>query len=521
MTESNRRLRALVLFAVALPAAGSAVPAPAAPLTHVSRGAAPADGASSRPALSPDGTLVAFDSTAANLAPDANGAVQDVFLRDLRSGATQIVSLAPGGAAADGASSAPVLADPRGTVVFTSAATNLVEGDTNGARDVFVRTGDGRVQRVSVGAGGSQGDGASYEPDVSRDGRRVVFTSGASNLVPGDTNGVEDVFVRDLATGVTRRVSESAGRSFQGRSRAPSISPDGRWATFESAAADVVAGDRNEVADVFRADLDLGTIGLVSVSSSERQQNRAVASAFTIVSDVSAGGRFVVWDSDATNLVRGDRNDDTDVFVRDMNRGTTSRISVSATGEAADNDAYFPRISDDGRFVGFSSFARNLWAFDRGDEDLFVHDRSRRATTLLTADEKGGRRGPERRRQLLRRPAFSGNGLRVAFTSTAPLSASDSNGLEDVYTREAASVSTRIVEGPAGVVRTRRPRYRLASDAPDARFVCRIDSRRPYFCERTGRLPALARGTHRFTVRAAAAGMLFDPSPVLRRFRVK
>jgi hypothetical protein len=509
-----------MLAGVASMAAATAIPERTVRASVTSAGAAP-DGASRRPSITAGGTVVAFDSEARNLDGDRNGAVRDVFHRDLASGRTTLMSVGLDGAPADGPSEAPVLAGRAASIVFSSLATNLVAGDTNRARDVFVRAGSGPIRRVSVTSANGEPNGPSFEADISRDGRRVVFTSTASNLVPNDHNGVEDVFVRDLAAGTTRRVSERFGIGAEGRSRAPSISPDGRWVSFESTARDLINEDDNEVSDVFLADLTRRSIRRVSVNSRGEGQNRAVVAPFVTVSDVSADGRFVTWDSDATNLVPGDRNGDTDVFVRDLRRGRTLLVSRSSTGAQGDNDAYFPRLSDDGRYIAFSSFARNLWPSDRGGEDVFVHDRTLRATSLLTVTNAGRRRGPEAERQLLRRASFSEGARRIAFTSTASLTAGDTDKLEDVLVRSTDAPDGRIVSGPSGTIRDRTPGYRLAADDPAAVFLCRIDARAPFFCPRSGTLPRLSPGSHRLLVRAGGPGMLVEAKASLRTFRVR
>jgi Tol biopolymer transport system component len=475
-------------------------------------------GVSVRPSLSPAGTAVAFESTASTLTEDPNGAVKDVFTRALPDGAVTLISRAPDGAGADGPSESPVMAG-EGVVVFASQAANLVPGDTNGVADIFVHRPGLPLERVSVAQDGAQSNGASFEADVSRDGRRVVFASRATNLVPGDDNGVEDVFLRDLGGGSTRRLSERAGADAQGRSRAPAISQDGTFASFHSTAANLVRGDRNKVADVFLADLAGGTLRRVSVDSREREQNRAVQPPFVIVSDVSDGGRFVAFDSDASNLVARDRLD-TDVFVRDVRRGRTELASIGVTGKQGDNDSYFPTISNDGRYVAFTSFARNLFPSDPRGEDLYVLDRASHMSTPLTVTVSGFPRPQESAAQLLRRVSLSDGARAAAFASTAALVGADTDGAQDVYVRRADPPDGRIVRGPRGVVRTRRPRLRLDADEPRARFVCRLDGR-SFLCPRDGRLPALSRGRHRLVVRATGPGMLPDPDPPVRTFRVR
>ena len=207
-----------------------------------------ADGASANPAISSTGRLVAFDSSATNIAPDENGSVHDVFTVDRLTGERLLVSRAPGGEPANGPSVDPALAGPRRRVVFTSLASNLVAGDTNNAADIFARDGAGHIFRISVAHDGQEANGHSFQPDISADGRFVVFTSQATNLVANDTNGAEDVFIRDLVAGTTRRVSLHGRRGqTDGRSGTPAISPDGRFVSFESEANDLDGRDQNNV----------------------------------------------------------------------------------------------------------------------------------------------------------------------------------------------------------------------------------------------------------------------------------
>jgi hypothetical protein len=511
-----------VLLVAVLPVgAGAATPDR---MTRVSASASGGDpnGPSRRPDFSGGGRLVVFESSATNLTADPNGSIWDVFQRDLASGRTTLISLAPDGSGANGDSGSATVASVNGLVVFESAATNLGPADGNGVDDIYARAGSGPIQRVSVAVDGGDPDGRSFEPDVSADGRFVVFTSEASNLVAGDVNGVTDIFVRDLQTGTTRRLSQPAdGGQANDASRAPAISIDGGWAVFSSAASNLVSGDTNGVADVFRVRVATGGIARVSVSSSGREQNKGVKAPFFIVPDVSRNGRFVAWDSDATNLVRGDTNRDTDVFVRDVTNQITERVSTTVLGRQGNNDSYFPTLSPDGRFVGFSSFASNLWPADRPGEDVFLHDRRLGTTTILTARESGGRRGNERSKQLLRRPALSLEADRVGFTSTAALVKGDGNGMEDVLVRSTVPVAGRFVVAPPRVGSDRRPRIRLSAKDPTATtFVCRLDGRLR-LCPRYGRLPSLRPGRHVLSVRAGGPGMRFDPSAVVRRFRIR
>lgn len=472
-----------------------------------------ADGASTRPALSADGKEIAFDSVATNLTLDANGAVRDIFLRDVVANATRLITQAPNGDAANGPSSHAAIGG--NVVAFQSDASNLVPGDGNGLRDVFARGARGPVVRVSEAAGGGDPNGVSSDADVSADGRYVVFVSAASNLVPGDTNGVVDVFVRDLVAGSTQRVTDGNGPS-----AAPAISPDGGYVSFASAASNLVSGDDNGVQDVFMADLVRSRIERVSVSSSEREQNRAVIEPFPQVSDLSRDGLFVVFDSDATNLVRGDRNRDTDVFLRNTRRDVTIRVSLDKYGFEADNDSFNPSISPDGRFTVFQSFASRLAEGDGPKEDVFVYDRAIGAPTVLSVGARGQRRGKETSAQLLQRPRISADGRIAAFTSTASnLVADDANRVEDVFLRVTVPARARI-SGLAAVERTPRPTLRLSADDRRVReFLCELDGVRVR-CGRRTTLPRIGPGAHVLRVWAGGPGMLYQRPPVVRRFRV-
>jgi len=323
------------------------------------------------PAISADGRYVAFVTDASNLVPgDTNGAT-DVFMRDLATGVTQRVSVNSSGHQQNGFyTSAPGISADGRYVVFASNASNLVRGDTNGYEDVFrhnVNT--GVTRRVSVSSSGQQANYVSDYPVISGSGGYVAFVSNASNLVPGDGNGVFDVFRHNMKTGLTRRMSVNSN-NHGGRwpSYSPAISDNGRYVAFSSRASNLVAGDTNEMSDVFLRDPVTGVTQRVSVSSSGQQGGLSSGGPM-----LSPGGHRVAFVSDAWNLVPGDTNGFSDVFVRNLQTGTTRRVSLTWDGHQADDDSYHAGLCADWRLVVFISRASNLVPGDTNDtQDVFA-----------------------------------------------------------------------------------------------------------------------------------------------------
>jgi Tol biopolymer transport system component len=351
-------------------------------MASVSSSGTPGDASTYGWCVSADGRYVAFSSDADNLSPLDHTGSRDVFFRDLQAGTTTLVSVGwDGSQAFDGSDGVSMSSD--GRYVAFHCNDPFVADDTNGVSDVFVRDMQaGTIVRASLGASGVQGNGASGNASMSADGRYVAFLSQATNLVPGDTNGVLDVFVRDLQAGTTTLVSAGIGGvPADGASDSASISPDGRYVAFHSAATNLAYGDTNGIDDVFVRDLVTGVTTRESLASSGTQGN---ASSYS--PSISRGGRFVVFVSDATNLVPGDTNGVADVFVHDRLTGQTTRESVSSTGAQGDQASAFyhyfgpPAISADGRLVVFDSLATTLVDSDtNGVSDVFLRDRGNEA----------------------------------------------------------------------------------------------------------------------------------------------
>ncbi|MFC6674097.1 TolB family protein [Marinobacterium aestuariivivens] len=381
------------------------------------------------PAISADGRFVAFRSGASNLvAGDTNG-TGDVFVHDRATGATSRVSVNSSGVEGNGDSARdiPAISADGRFVAFVSGANNLVAGDTNGEEDIFVHDRDiGATFRVSIDSAGNQANGSSFEPAISADGHFVVFHSFASNLVAGDTNPL-DVFVHDRVTGATTRVSvDSSGNQAAGGSARPAISADGRFVAFGSGASNLVTGDTNGRPDVFVHDRDTGATTRVSVDSAGIEGNSDSDNPA-----ISADGRFVAFNSRASNLVAGDTNGRYDVFVHDRVTGTTSRMSVDSAGVEGNGDSFTQSdISADGRFTTFPSRASNLVTGDTNStNDVFVHDRLTGTTSRVSVDSAGVEANGSSSN-----PAISADGRFVAFSSGASnLVASDTNGAFDVF----------------------------------------------------------------------------------------
>lgn len=371
--------------------------------------------------ISADGRYVAFTSLATNLVPGDTNERQDAFVYDRRTGDTERVSVSSGGAQAepgpnpDGGSAALDLSADGRFVLFRSDASNLVPRDTNGESDAFIRdrrtgktrrippvglgvvggvlSGNGRyavldagsnvfrydlrrhrLLRLTTGAN-SWSDGGS----VSADGRLVAFTSNASNLVRADTNKLPDVFVRDMRTGKTTRVSvrsdgrQGVGKRYSNGSNTPAISSDGRRVAFHSDMRNLVPGDTNGLFDIFVHDRVTGKTQRVSVSSTGRQSNAESGGGESF----SLDGRFVAFSSLATNLVAKDHNDINDVFVRDLKTNRTRLVSLGMHGQGDDASwvGLGSAFTRDGRYLLFASWAANLVPGDTNRvADVFVRE---------------------------------------------------------------------------------------------------------------------------------------------------
>jgi len=335
----------------------------------VSSEGTPGNDDSYEPAISADGRYVAFGSDADNLVPEDTNGSADVFVHDTQTGETVMVSVDAEGNEGTGYSGRPRITSDGRYVSFYSFADDLVQDDDNGSTDVFMHdTASGVTTLISVAHDGTGGNGNSVFHSMSADGRYVAFESFADNIVEVDTNGTKDVFVRDTQTDSTTMVSVASDGS-QGNfsSGSPSISGGGRYVAFSSDASNFVDDDTNFDTDVFVHDTQTGTTTRVSVAS-----DGSGADGSNDDPSISSDGRYVTFGSDADNLVPEDDNGYDDVFVHDTQTGETVRVSVDSNGDQANDDSVSPSISGDGRYVAFQSEAGNLIPGDKnGYSDVF------------------------------------------------------------------------------------------------------------------------------------------------------
>jgi len=341
-------------------------------------------------AMSIDGRYVVFESTASNLGALAGG-ISQLYERDILAGTTTLITSCEGDG--DGDSYAPVMTPDGTAIAFTSLATSPWPGcisatDTNGLSDVYVESSAYGQRRVSVDAQGlvvnNQANGASSEPTISETGDLVAFTSTASNLIATDANGaVSDIFLKNLIDESVSLISvNSAGtQASGGNSYSPSISGDGSVIAFVSEATNLVTGDNNGVADIYVHDIQTGQTERVSVDSSGNQANGASSHPV-----ISQNGRYVLFESVATNLVAGDTNGLGDIFIHDRVRGETYLATRDLSGTLADGHSAMPAFSGNGRYLAYATDATNIVTPDTNAvSDIVVENQTDIATTEAVA----------------------------------------------------------------------------------------------------------------------------------------
>lgn len=324
------------------------------------------------PAVSDDGRFVAFLAYEPGLVSGYAGTHRDVYVKDMQTGAIDVSSVSSSGSAGDGDAASVALSANGRYVVFSSAASNLVPGDTNSMNDIFVRDRqNGATTLVSKSYTGGVANGGSMWASISCDGAYVAFSSAASDLVASDTNSNGAVFLADRITGDMTDITLNENGYATG-SAAPQVSCDGTTVVFDSTASNLVSGDTNGYEDIFAYDVMSHVIDRITVSSSGGQSTRYPDEGFSTRS-VSYDGQYVVYSAYDNGLVSSDTNSKDDVYLRDRKNGTTQLISMRSVSTPAVSDSYYPSISEDGKYVGYISNDSNLVAGDTNSEpDIFV-----------------------------------------------------------------------------------------------------------------------------------------------------
>jgi Tol biopolymer transport system component len=396
-------------------------------IVSVSSGGMQGNTLSNNASVSADGRYVAFESGpgVSNLVtPNTNG-FKHIFVRDRQLGTTVLVSKNSGGTAGTETSSRPFISASGRYIAFESKANDLVGDDTNNAIDIFVHDLQGST---TIRVSSNDWEGNSFTPVISANERYVAFVSEANNPdVEGETFKRADIFLHDLETSQTINISVAPGGGDANNASAnPSISADGRFIAFRSGASNLTANDNDTLVDIFVRDMQTGTTTLVSVNSNGVKGN---SNSFNPV--ISADGRFVAFRSNATNLVTGDTNNFSDIFVHDRQTGKTTRVSVSSNGAQANGESFSPSISGNGRFIAFETFSNNLISGDTNLTDVYMHDRltgiTRRTSVRSDGTESNGSS---------QTPAISADGRFIAFHSSATNLILAGTSITQIYVQE-------------------------------------------------------------------------------------
>ncbi len=441
----------LALGALAIgPAASAQAAVHGTALISGGTGAKAANNSSFTPSASADGRYVAFVSEASNLVPKDTNRKADVFLRDTETGKISRISVSTKGKQGNENSYNPSISDDGRFIVFDSFASNLVMGDLNRKGDAFLHDRqDGSTVRVSKGFDGKEADGQSGYATISGDGMHIEFESLATNILPNQADYPADIYVMNRVTGAVEWISKPLlGAQATGSSGNATISRTGRFVAFTSSADNILPGDYNKRDDIFVRDRQTGTTQRVTTTNIGQETN--ANSDFPSISD---DGRFVAFESVASNivstdflqldhakllprgtnpLIEGDTNYESDVFVKDMQTGLSELISRSSAGVQGTQGSYGAAISGDGSKVAFTSSAENLVGDDTNRKrEIFLHELASKKTTRMSVSSDG-KQGNE----LSATPAISRDGSKVVFVSdSSNLVAGDRNREGDVFVR--------------------------------------------------------------------------------------
>lgn len=386
---------------------------------------------STKSLISRDGKWVLFTTFATNLVDDGGNNFWDVVLWEQATGDLTFAGKPFQGVSANNHVWGTSISGDGRWSCMESAATDLVPGDNNNRTDVFVfdRV-SGMITLESLGGTNAQGNGNSFGGCVSDDGLSLVFASDASDLIAGDTNGVRDIFLRDRVFGTVTLVSVGlAGALGDGLSGWPTISGDCRYIAFASYATNLVPGDTTNNSNLFVRDMLTGTTAMVDVTSAGVMATYGSGSA-----RISADGRCVAFLTQDNILVPGDTNNNWDLFVRDMVTGAITRENVDFAGNQISTPPYEPSLSADGRYVSFNSSATNHVLGDNNNAgDVFIRDRLLGVTRLASLTSAGTQLNDGSNSV---GGALSGDGQAICFHSLATnVVPGDTNGRADVFAR--------------------------------------------------------------------------------------
>jgi hypothetical protein len=405
----------------------------------VSSGGTKGNAASTAPDISLDGRYIVFSSSATNLVSGDTNGFGDVFLRDTFLDTTTRVSVDSTGTQSNGGSSSAKISGNGKFIFYASSATNLVSGDTNASSDIFkYDVINGTTTRVSVDSTGTQSNGGSSNPDPDATGRFVVFETSSTNLAMTDTNANSDVVLKDSTAGTTTYMSQSdtgvLGNGGNGYFP-PKISCDGRFVLFASGSSNLVASDTNGFNDVFLTDM-LGTRMITNITLGGNGTSYG--------GDLSCDGRYLIYSSDASNQIASDTNGQGDTFRYDRLTSTKQRANIKEDGAAPSDGAGPVTISADGRFIVFYTTSGNYTTTttdSNNKRDLFLRDMTTNTIKIVSMNTTGTTANNE--------SAFRGSisgGNRVVFSSIATDLISGDTSTEDVFTVDGGPAGTCIVE---------------------------------------------------------------------------
>ncbi|NDJ17348.1 Calx-beta domain-containing protein [Myxacorys almedinensis] len=413
--------------------------------------------------LSYNGKQVSFISSATNLVANDTNNKPDVFVRDITTNVTHLISRTPEGTVGNDTSGstsitgfptaiAPVISEDGNFVVFNSAATDLIANDGNAVEDVFItgvvvasgnavlatRRNTGGLGNSRTGSGDSD---TSFGSSVSEDGRYIVFTSTAPELAANDVNAAQDVFLRDRQTNQTTLISRNQAEtgSANGISTSPQISANGRYIVFSSTASDIVANDSNNASDIFWYDRQENRMVLVS----HAHNSTASADGASLNPVLSADGLYVAFVSVAQNLTSGSTNNKQNIFIWNSATDTTILVSHINGNDGGNADSDSPVISDDGGYVAFASSASDLTGNDiNSKKDVFVWNRSTNAIAVVSQSSEGTASNGDSFA-----PSISSDGQIIAFASLATNlgGGTDNNGGQDIFARNLTNNTTTLV----------------------------------------------------------------------------